>query len=251
LAKRLAFMTVAGPDGVYKIGLKGLLAFAAAQTRFLQNGYLRRYLTTILVLTSGLISLSLARAEGVGTSLPLGFSNVGLTEAAVAALIALATAVAVFAQSRLAAIIAMGVVGYGIALLFILFGAPDLAMTQFVIETLAVVLLALAFYHLPPYRQEADGPRTRPRDALLSLVVGGLITVLVLFAAHAQLHSPISDYYASQSLPKAHGRNIVNVILVDFRGLDTLGEITVLAVAGLGAFALLKLSPGRRKEEQP
>jgi multicomponent Na+:H+ antiporter subunit A len=168
------------------------------------------------------------------------WSDIHFYELALAILILLATLMATFTSSRLGAVAALGVVGYSIALIFILFGAPDLAMTQFLIETLMVILFVLVFYFLPRFAVLSP-PRARLRDGLVALLAGGLMSVLVMIATSVQFQPPISDYFAENSVPLAHGRNIVNVILVDFRALDTLGEITVLAVAGVGVYALLKL----------
>ena len=147
---------------------------------------------------------------------------------------------ATITRSRFGAVIALGVVGYGISMLFILFGAPDLAMTQFLIETLMVILFVSVFYFLPRFAIFSS-VGTRIRDALAACILGAVMGGITLVATGIQWRPPISDYFVENSVPRAHGRNIVNVILVDFRGLDTLGEITVLAVAGIGVFALLKL----------
>jgi len=142
----------------------------------------------------------------------------------------------------------MGMVGYGMAMLFTFFGAPDLAMTQLVIETLTVILMALAFYHLPSF-QHGSSMRTRSADLAIAIGGGVVVTLLVLAALDVQTPTPVSDYYLEHSYQHAHGRNIVNVILVDFRALDTLGEITVLTIAALGATALLKLRPKKREDK--
>ena len=126
-----------------------------------------------------------------------------------------------------------------------LFGAPDLAMTQFVIETLTVFLFVMAFSRLPDFRR-LSSVHTRRRDALIAVVAGGTITMLLLFAMTVRSDHPISAYYAAHSVPEAHGRNVVNVILVDFRALDTLGEITVLSIAAIGVYSLLMLRPAAR-----
>ena len=149
---------------------------------------------------------------------------------------------AVRSTSRLAAILALGVVGYGIAVVFALHGAPDLAMTQFVIETLTVILCVLVFHRLPRYETISTGA-ARARDAVVALAAGGLMTALVLVANDVTPAVSIGDWLAERSYPDAHGRNVVNVILVDFRGIDTLGEITVLAVAAVGVHALVRLRP--------
>jgi multicomponent Na+:H+ antiporter subunit A len=134
------------------------------------------------------------------------------------------------------------VIGFSVAWLFHLFGAPDLAMTQVVVETLTVVLFVLAFYHLPPYSLLSTR-RTRIRDAALAVSAGGLVTALLLLVTSFPAPERISEFYARNSVPLAHGANVVNVILVDFRALDTLGEITVLSTAALGVAALLRFSP--------
>jgi multicomponent Na+:H+ antiporter subunit A len=149
--------------------------------------------------------------------------------------------VATVVQSRLAAVASLGVVGYGVSLIYILYGAPDLAMTQFLIESLTVILFVLAFYHLPQFTQ-LSSKGSRVRDILIALFVGGLMTALVLSATGVLFYPSISDFFVKNALPLGHGRNIVNVILVDFRAFDTMGEITVLGIAAIGVYVLLKLS---------
>jgi multicomponent Na+:H+ antiporter subunit A len=136
-----------------------------------------------------------------------------------------------------------------VALVFVLFGAPDLAMTQFLVETLTVILFVLVFYHLPESRI-VSGRAARWRDAALALAAGAVMTALVLVGT-PENYPPISAYFVDHSVTGGHGRNVVNVILVDFRGLDTLGEITVLAVAGVGVYALLKLRRSADGEREP
>jgi multicomponent Na+:H+ antiporter subunit A len=119
-------------------------------------------------------------------------------------------------------------------------------MTQIAVETVTVMVLLLAFRHLPSFSLRSTG-RARARDAVLACAVGGAMSLLVLAAPSAREEAPISAYHLSRSVPDAHGRNVVNTILVDFRGLDTLGEATVLAVAGFGVIALLKLRPGEER----
>jgi len=235
-----------GSERWYSASLDAVNGLARAQTRWLQSGYLRYYLLMIVATMLGSVGYTLASLGGARA--PSGWSDLYLYELVVAALILLAAGVAVRSRSRLGAVAALGVVGYGQALIYILFGAPDLAMTQFLVETLMVILFVLVFYHLPRFAPLSGG-RARAHDALIALATGGLMATLVLIATAVQLHPAISDYFAEQSLAQAHGRNVVNVILVDFRALDTLGEITVLAVAGIGVYALLKLrSPSGRNK---
>jgi multicomponent Na+:H+ antiporter subunit A len=233
-----------GPEMVYAWSLKALNGVAQAVTRHLQNGYLRYYLITIVLTTVGLVGFTLISQGALHW--PAGDDDLRFYEVGLAVLILLAAGMAITTRSRLSAVAALGVVGYGIALIYLLFGAPDLAMTQLLIESLTVILFVLAFYHLPRFTQ-LSSTRARWRDAVISLFAGGLITLLVLSAIGVQLAPSISDFFAEVALPQAHGRNVDNVILVDFRGLDTLGEVTVLGIAAIGVHALLKLKKiGRR-----
>jgi multicomponent Na+:H+ antiporter subunit A len=227
-----------GPARAYELALEGLNLLAGWQTRLLQNGRLRVYLLTIVGTTVSLVGFTLATRAGL--HLAPGYGQLFLRDLVIAAMILAAAGVTVRSGSRLVAIVAMGVVGYGVALIYVQFGAPDLAMTQFSIETMTVVLFVLIFHRLPLFSRLA-GRRGWPLDALVALGAGATMTVLTLVALSERHGSRLAEYFAEQSLPAAHGRNLVNVILVDFRGTDTLGEITVLALAGVGVLALLRL----------
>jgi multicomponent Na+:H+ antiporter subunit A len=146
------------------------------------------------------------------------------------------------ARSLLVMVASLGVIGYGTALLFVFYGAPDLAMTQFSIETLSVVLFVLMLYRLPALAHRSSA-RARARDWLIAGAAGALVTVIVLTITAVPLDSALMHFFAENSYEAAKGRNVVNVILVDFRAIDTLGEITVLAVAAVGVAALLRLRP--------
>ena len=235
-----------GPERAYQAVMAAIVAVAKAQTRVLQNGVLGWYLLVTIGTTVGLGSYALVTRVG---PVPIGLEPVRPGEAAVAlAMVAGAVAV-VRAQSLLVAVAALGVVGYGVAVVFLLFGGPDLALTQFAIETLSVLLFVLVLRRLP--RLRVLSPRSeRVRDGVVA-VAGGVFVAALVFAATAAPHpTPLRDYFGAASLALANGRNVVNVILVDFRGFDTLGEITVLAVAALGVVALLRLrasAPGKRE----
>jgi multicomponent Na+:H+ antiporter subunit A len=232
--ERLAQM---GPAAWYELALKGLNGFAILQTRLLQSGYLRYYLIIIVAATAGLSGYALLGRHPLPVA--INWSDLRFYEAGLATLILLAVLATVLLKKRLAAIAALGVVGYGVALIFVLFGAPDLAMTQFLVETLTVILFLLVFYHLPETRFVSE-KTARWRDAALAAAAGAVMTAFVLAGTPENI-LPISAYFEEHSVTHGHGRNIVNVILVDFRGLDTLGEITVLSVAAIGVYGLLKL----------
>lgn len=235
-------LSVFSPDkrrNWYDIGLDALSATARFQTQLLQSGYMRVYLLIILATTVGLVGYTfLDRAEVV---LPTNSPDIALYDWLVAGIIIAAVVVVLRSTSRLAAVASLGVVGFGVALIFILFGAPDLAMTQFAIETLTVILFVLVIYKLPPFLN-LSSRRNRARDLTVAGLAGALVAALIFTVTSTPLSSDLKTYFAETSYPLARGRNVVNVILVDFRAIDTMGEITVLAVAAIGAFALLKLS---------
>jgi multicomponent Na+:H+ antiporter subunit A len=231
-----------GPERGYELVLAGLNAISLLHTRVVQNGYLRAYLVVTVGVVAGLGGYTLlakGNLEGPG-----GWSDVRLYHIAIAALMLVAAFTTATSPSRLVAVASLGVVGYGVALTYIVYGAPDLAMTQFMVETLTVILFLAVLYHLPRLRGLSSG-LARVRDAVIALSAGAFVTALVLVTSASRQPSAVATYYAEESVSGGHGRNIVNVILVDFRALDTLGEITVLAVAAFGVYALLKYRPSR------
>jgi multicomponent Na+:H+ antiporter subunit A len=231
-----------GPERGYIALVDGIQAGAEIMAATLQSGLLRRYLLTILAAGVALVGFAfVGRGPLPALNFPL---DVRPHEAAVVAIIIVAAFVAITTSSRLSAIAALGIVGYGVALIYVLFGAPDLAMTQVLIETLTVILFVLVLYHLPRFAM-LSSRGTRLRDALIAGTAGILMSALTLAAFSVQNNVPLSDFFRETSYTEAHGRNIVNVILVDFRAIDTLGEITVLAIAALGIYALLRLRPRR------
>ncbi len=234
-----------GPARAYQALLATVAAVAKAQTRVLQNGVLGRYLLVTIGTAVALGGYAFLTRAGV---VPVALEPVGAGEALVAAVVAAGALAMLRAETLLAAVFALGVVGYGVAVVFLLFGGPDLALTQLAIETLSVLLFVLVLRRLPRFRRLSSRGE-RLLDGVVAASGGLFVTALVLAATAAPHPSPLRDYFGAQSLALAKGRNVVNVILVDFRGFDTLGEITVLAVAALGVAALLRLragSPGNR-----
>ncbi len=236
-----------GPSFFYDRCLDGLNALARVFTRLLQSGYLRYYLITLVSLAIGVVGFTLFTRDG--WNFPEGVTDIRFYEVALGILILGAALSATVVQSRLAAVASLGVVGYGVSLIYILYGAPDLAMTQFLIESLTVILFVLAFYHLPQFTH-LSSRSSRVRDILIAALAGGLMTALVLSATGVLYFPSISDYFVENALPLGHGRNIVNVILVDFRALDTMGEITVLGIAAIGVYVLLKLSIDSKNDKE-
>ncbi len=228
-----------GPKVIITEFAAGFQWFAGIWTHFFQNGYLRFYVLTILVFLIGVLSISLFG----GVNLYIDYSKLSeLTfyEVSVVLIMLVSIGFTVFATSRLAAVAAMSVVGYAICLIFVFYSAPDLAMTQFTIDTLTVILFVLVLYRLPRYINFSN-TITRLRDGFFATSFGILITIIVLEVLNEPTNRETSEFYAENSYVLAKGKNVVNVILVDFRGADTLVEIIVLTVAAIGVFSLLKL----------
>ncbi len=154
-------------------------------------------------------------------------------------LIVATIATALLHHKRILALISIGVVGLFVSLIFIKFSAPDLALTQLSVEVVTIVLILLALYYLPQSTPKESSKSRINRDILISVLSGVGIFILTM-AVLSREYSTIATYFLENSLTGGGGTNVVNVILVDFRGFDTLGEITVLAIAGLGIFAMLQ-----------
>jgi multicomponent K+:H+ antiporter subunit A len=142
-------------------------------------------------------------------------------------------------QRRLIALINIGVVGLIISLGFVKFSAPDLALTQLSVEVVTIVLLLLALFFLPQHTPQERNYVRFARDGVLSVASAVAVFTLTMAVLSRDL-APISYFFLENAKPGGGGANVVNVILVDFRGFDTLGEIVVLALAGLSVFAMLK-----------
>jgi len=223
-----------------------LKALAAAQTRFLQNGKMTSYLRVIFSALAGAVGGTLL-LKGTLNTIVLA-SDVLLRELVVIAVVAAAAVMVAVTRSRLTAVCGLGVVGVGIALIFVMFGAPDLAITQILVDTLVVVLAAALLIHIRGFQVLREN-RIRRFDALLAVLLGTIFSVLLLAVLSTPFDSRISAFYEAAAVPEAHGRNIVNVILVDFRAFDTFGEVAVVIVAAIAAYALLVGARGRKEQQ--
>jgi multicomponent K+:H+ antiporter subunit A len=207
-------------------------------TANVENGSLQRYgmLLVVSVIAVAMVPLA-SLGVFVGES---GLSPVDWpTGIAAAVLIVSALATAFCHRERFMALVLLSVVGLIVALGFARFSAPDLAMTQLSVEVVTIVLLMLALYYMPSWTPRDSLAGRRLRDVVLAAITGIGMT-LVTLAMLTQPFSSISEFFLENSKSGGGGTNVVNVILVDFRGFDTLGEITVLAIAALGIYALLK-----------
>ena len=221
--------------------MDGVAAGAHGLARTVQGGRLRTYLFVTFAALALMLAATLLRM-GAWPEAPLG-DDLRAKHWSVLVFILAGAAVTAATGSRMTAIAALGTVGIGVALIFIMFGAPDVAITQLLVEVLQVVLVAVAMLKLP--RMAPERLRgARAWHLALALAIGAMTTVVLLAVNAAPLDLRITAWFEAESYAAAFGRNIVNVILVDFRALDTFGEVAVVAVAALGAYALLRGTRG-------
>lgn len=242
IGRKPLFRWYAGlPDADAKLVFEGvmqrLVRGATRLTASLENGSQQRYLALLLLAAVVVVAVSLwplAQLTGSRPAIPLdGASVVGMLVLSVAGVLT-----AVFHRQRLVALLILGVGGLLVALAFARFSAPDLALTQLSVEVVTMVLLMLAMYYLPSRTPNESTLGRRTRDLLLALGGGGVVGLLT-YGVLTRPYQTIADFFLENAVSGGGGHNAVNVILVDFRGFDTLGEITVLAIAAVGVHALL------------
>jgi multicomponent Na+:H+ antiporter subunit A len=210
----------------------------------LQGASLRSYVLTVTATAVALVAVALAMARILPAQ--RRWTSVEFHEGVLAALIVAGALSAVLARSTMVAVLSLGVVGYGVAVIYALLGAPDLAMTQFAVETLTVVIFVIVFSRLRGFG-DLSSRFVKMRDALVAIAAGAVVTTLVLFIGASGTTSRLAAYFAEAAPRLGHGSNVVNVILVDFRGFDTLGETTVLVTVAIGVRALLLIGRERRR----
>ncbi|MCR2805353.1 Na+/H+ antiporter subunit A [Paenibacillus soyae] len=224
----------------YDSGLKGLDRLSGALTKLYMTGSLRQYLIYIFVFLIAALGATLY-GEGALLIDTTGYAEMSFYEAVIIFALILSTIAVPFATSRLMAIILTGVAGYMVSLFFVIFRAPDLALTQMIVETVSVALFLLCFYHLPKLKKEVVKLPLKLWNLLIAVGVGAVMTVVALSASGSPSFESISHYFLENSYTLAGGKNVVNVILVDFRGFDTMLEIVVLGIASLGIYALIRI----------
>ena len=229
-------------DRIYDAAINGMLQGATSFTRTLQNGKLRSYMTWAVLALVAVVMPPLVLFGFNGLVLP-NLAGVGPFELVSALLIPVGVLATLQARSRIGAIIASSVVGAMIAFLFVIYSAPDLALTQLLIETLATVFLVLLFAVLPVSFERMTSPSERARDGLIAGIAGLMMAGVAFAAASSTQFASISQAFRAESRSLGFGDNVVNVILVDFRSFDTMGEIVVLFIALLGIYAMLRLRP--------
>ncbi|WP_079620054.1 Na+/H+ antiporter subunit A [Mycobacteroides abscessus] len=233
---RLAVNPLGNADRGYDAVLRGADVLSQRLTALTQRGSIPFTQATILVTLVTLPTIVLAVGDRDPAHLKLWDSPLQ----GVVGLLILATAIgATVMRNRLAAVLLVGITGYGAGTIFALHGAPDLALTQFLVETLTLVIFVLVLRALPAESDIQQANRFRLPRAVLAIAVGCTVTALGVYAMAARRDRPIADLLPQAAYQRGHGANTVNVLLVDIRAWDTLGEISVLLVAATGVASLM------------
>lgn len=225
-------------DEWYKRSMRLLDGLGVEVTARVQSGSVAAYLSVIV----GVVLAGVGGTLLVATAWPervLWFDNVG--QPLVGAVMVTAAVLAAMARGRVRAVLLVGVTGYGAALLFLLHGAPDLALTQMLVESVTLVVFLLLMRHLPKYFTDRPLRSARWLRVLLAGGLGATVTGFAVLTAAARRHEPASTVLQTAAKEFGYGTNIVNVILVDTRAWDTIGEISVLAIAATGVASLIFL----------
>jgi multicomponent Na+:H+ antiporter subunit A len=215
---------------------------AVEVTGLTQRGSVATYLSVILVVVVLLPGSALVAAAG-GPHHVIGWDNAG--QAAVAVIVAVAAVLTTRARRRLKAVVMVGVTGYGTAMLFLLHGAPDLALTQVLVETVTLLVFVLVMRRLPEYFNDRRLPRGGYWRMAIGALVGATVAGIMVISTGARTATPVSSSFPDEAVEFGGGRNIVNVTLVDIRAWDTLGELAVLVAAGTGVASLVFLRTRR------
>lgn len=217
--------------------LDRLIAQARSFTAALENGSLQRYASLLIGCSVVVVFTALWDAPVRG---PLSLGEVdGVTLAGALALAVSTVTTTLWHRHRLVALIQLSVVGLVVSVAFVRFAAPDLALTQLSVEMVTIILLMLVLYFLPQYTPAESSSLRKGRDLLLAGGAGVSVGLLA-WGVLTRPYESIAGYFMEQSVPGGGGHNVVNVILVDFRGFDTLGEATVLGIAAIGIVMMLQ-----------
>ena len=223
-------------DKIYDAAVRGLDVIAVRLTAATQRGSIP---ATQSVILSTLVLVPVI-ALAMGARDRPEFALWGSPVQVVVGLIVVAAALsATMMRNRLAAVLLVGVTGYGCGAIFAFHGAPDLALTQFLVETLMLIIFVLVLRTLPAEADRAHINRFRVPRAVLALAVGATVTTLAAFAMAARTGTPIAELLPDAAYFRGHGANTVNVLLVDIRAWDTMGEIMVLLVAATGVASMV------------
>ena len=235
-----------GPDRGFDGFISCLIRLSHVVSRFLQPGRLEIYVTVTFTCLAATLLVPLV-VHGELPAVP-AWPNLQWHEATIFLIAIIGLAAVVLARDRLTAIVSLGIQGFAVAVIFLLFGAPDLSFTQFMVETLSVVILAMVMTRLRLSPSDRRPPLKMVAHAALAIACGAGFGLLLLKATQAPFDLTLTAFFNHYSKLIAHGDNVVNVIIVDFRGTDTLGEIAVVAITGLAILALIRIRAGGERK---
>ena len=220
----------------YYLVMRGVDRLSVITTSLTQRGSLPVYVGTIFVVVVAAEVTALLATDLDRMNLSVWHTP---TQIAVAPIMAIAAVVAVQARKRYTGVVLVSVTGLGMVALFATSGAPDLALTQILIETVTLVTFVLVLRRLPSRMGEHNASVSRIPRALLAIGTGLTMAFVVIVATQSRIADPISTSFVDLAYEIGHGQNVVNVALVDLRGWDTMGELSVLVLAATGVASLV------------
>lgn len=236
-------------ENIFQWLFDGLITMSKRITAVSQSGSLLIYNSVTILGMSAVLSVA------VLMDVDNGFSDMVFADSLMQfgiALLACVFAVSIaMTQQRFVAALLLGGLGFACALIFVMFGAPDLALTQIMVETLIIVVFLLVLRRLPRAFEYRNKFAPRSARIVIAVTVGVAMAAFAALVGNSRSAPSVGNEYITLAEPEAGGRNVVNVILVDFRATDTLGEITVLAVAALGVANLVRMANRRRRVSTP
>jgi len=238
------------PDRGFDHFVSGLVSVSSGVTRFVQNGRLETYITLSFIF----VAIVLLATPVFYGELPANLampSEFDFHEMAILAIAVVGVIAVLTAKDRLTAIVCLGIQGFAVAVIFLLYGAPDLSFTQFMVETLSVVILALVMTRLKLSPSDHRPMWARLADGSLAIACGIGFALMLAASTAGPFDGSLSAFFGEYSKIIAHGANVVNVIIVDFRGVDTLGEIAVVMITGLSILALIRIRVGAPPASTP
>lgn len=231
-----------GPDKGFDQFISSMVRISFHITQFIQRGKLEVYMTSTFAVIGASLLFSMYYFDEF-PAMPDLTGEINFYEATIMAIVVIGLLAVIYAKDRLTAIVALGIQGFAVAVIYMLFGAPDLSFTQFMVETLSVVILALVMTRLKLSPTDHRPFWEQITDMVVAITCGAGFGLYLLRVTQDQFDFFMSDFFSAYSKIIAHGANIVNVIIVDYRGTDTLGEIAVVLVAGLAILALVRIKP--------
>ena len=233
-----------GPNRGFDQLISGLVLLARRITKTVQPGQLDIYMGV----TFAFVALALLAPMAIYDEwpmMPVWPKDAEFHELTIMAIAFIGLLAVIYARDRLTAIVSLGIQGFAVALIFMLFGAPDLSFTQFMVETLSVVILALVMTRLRLTAADHRPTGQKIMDFSIALACGTGFMLYLLAVTQQPFRPYLTEFFEAYSKAIAHGGNIVNVIIVDFRGTDTLGEIAVVMITGLAILSLIRVRASR------